>query len=143
MSPAFPFDEENMARSPIPVTDREWPEYEYRPFPKQIGLDANGEAIDVNSDDEAAARAHEVVYPKLLGKDKNGKDVIASHPSQEVWMRETVAKPKVDPSVSKAEQEQAERDAAELARKAAAYDEMMAAQSAKTPDKTAKPGKAA
>lgn len=132
-----------MARSPIPVTDREWPEYEYRPFPKQIGLDANGEAIDVNSDDEAQARAGEVVYPKLLGKDKDGKDVIASHPSQEVWMVHTVVKPKADPAVAKAEQKQAEEDAAELARKAALYDEMNAARAAKTPDKPAKTGKAA
>lgn len=119
-----------MARSPIPVTDREWPEYEYRPFPRQIGLDANGEAIDVNSDDEAEERAAEVVYPKLLGKNKDGKDVIASHPSQEPWMILTVVKPKVDQAVAKAEQEQAERDAAELQRKAAEYDRIMAEQNA-------------
>ena len=111
-----------MARSPIPVTDREWPEYEYRPFPKQIGLDANGEAINVNSDDEAEERSGEVIYPKLLGKDKHGKDVIASSPSQEVWMALIIIKPKEDPKVKEA----AEAEAAELARKAAEYDRLMA-----------------
>lgn len=131
-----------MARSPIPVSDFEFPEYKFRPFPRQIGLDANGDAINVNSDDEAAERADQVVYPKLLGKDKNGRDVIASHPSQEPWMLVTVVKPKADPAVAKAEQEQAERDAAEMARKAALYDEMQA-EKAKIADKPAKTGKAA
>lgn len=111
-----------MARSPIPVTDREWPEYEYRPFPKQIGLDANGNAIDVIDEHEERARAGEVVYPKLLGKDKHGKDVIASSPPQEVWMALTIVRPKEDPKVREA----AEAEAAELARKAAEYDRLMA-----------------
>lgn len=112
-----------MARSPIPVSQQEWPEYEYRPFPKQIGLDANGDAITVNSKEEAEERAGEVVYPKTLGNDKEGKTLVATDPSQEVWMSRLVVKPKEDAKPDPV--------AAENARKAAEYDKLMAA---KTPD---------
>lgn len=83
-----------MARSSIPDFGIEYPEYVYRPFPKQIGLDEAGEPIEVMSDEEAAERADEVVYPKVLGKDKNGKDVIAATPRDE-WRKELVAKTSV------------------------------------------------
>lgn len=124
-----------MARSPIPVLNREYPEHEHREFPKQIGLDAAGEQIVVHSDDEAESRADEVVYPKLLGYDKNGKPVVSQHPSQDDWKKQAVVavKPEVDPAVlqrQKEEAETAERDAAELVRKAEAYEALKADQEA-------------
>ena len=91
-----------MARSPIPMTMQEWPEYEYRPWPKQIGLDADGNAIDVQNEEEAEARRGEVVYPKTLGKDKDGKPLVASHPSQEPWMNKLVVAEKVAEAEAKA-----------------------------------------
>jgi len=101
-----------MARSPIPMTMQEWPEYEYKPFPKQVGLDADGNQIIAHKEDEIEGLQALVVYPKKLGKDKNGKALIAQHPSQEVWMTKLVVKDVEEPKLADAKPSHAKNKAA-------------------------------
>lgn len=74
-----------MAKSAIPPDSREWPDHEHREYPKHLGFDEAGVDIIVADENEEIKRLDDVVYPKLLGKDKNGKPVFANHPDQEGW----------------------------------------------------------
>lgn len=79
-----------MPKLPIPDFGIEYPEYVYRPFPKYVGLDDQGEALLADSDEEARRLKELAVYPKVLGKDKNGADVIAQSPRDEKWFASRV-----------------------------------------------------
>lgn len=79
-----------MAKSYVIKDEREYPDYEFREYPKHLGFDADGLDIEVKDEDEEIARLSEVVYPKTLGKDRNGKDVIAMGPTEEGWKSKTV-----------------------------------------------------
>lgn len=79
-----------MAKSAIPQDNREWPDHEHREYPKHLGFDAAGIDIIVENEDDEIHRLSDVVYPKLLGKDKNGKPVFANHPDQEGWKSKLV-----------------------------------------------------
>lgn len=81
-----------MARLPIPDFGTEYPEYEYQPFPKYAGLDADGEALIADSDDEFRRLKEIAVYPKVIGKDKDGRDVVAQNARDEQWFASRVVK---------------------------------------------------
>ena len=72
-----------MAKFPVPESNVEWPEWQYRPFPRWIGRDENGADLIAQNEDEAKALAKDVVYPKTLGVDKKGNDVVALDPTEE------------------------------------------------------------
>jgi len=119
-----------MARSAIPDFGIEYPPYEYHPWPKQVGLDADGEQIVAHNQDEYDELLPTIVFPKIMGKDKNGKDVIARIPRDLEWLKGQVVTPPEDPAIVKKREDDAKAAEAEVKRKAAAYDEMMAAQGA-------------
>lgn len=79
-----------MAKSALPPDTREFPDYEFREYPKHLGFDEAGTDIVVADEKEEIERLDHVVYPKKLGKDKNGKDVFANHPDQEGWKAKLV-----------------------------------------------------
>ena len=83
-----------MAKSYAIKDEREYPEYEFREFPKHLGFDSDGEEIVVAHADEEAERVGDVVHPKHIGKDRNGKDVIAMTPAEEGWKSKLVIAPK-------------------------------------------------
>jgi hypothetical protein len=105
-----------MARSAIPDFGIEYPPYVYHPFPRYIGLDAEGEV------------------PKLMGKDKNGNDVIAQIPRDLEWLKAKVVTPPEDPAIAKKREDDRLFAESEVKRKADAYDKLMAEQSAATDD---------
>lgn len=119
-----------MARSAIPDFGKEWPEYEYRPFPKYVGLDADGQALIAKDQDELDELKPLAVFPKLMGKDKNGKDVIAQIPRDLEWLKGQVVTPPEDPAVVAKREADAKAAEEEIKRKAAAYDAMMAGKDA-------------
>ena len=84
-----------MARSAIPDFGIEYPEYEYRPFPKYVGMTADGEALIAKDKTELEELKELAVYPKVLGKDKHGNEIIAQNPRDEEWLAGKVAKPSV------------------------------------------------
>ena len=114
-----------MARSAIPDFGKEWPKYEYKPFPKYVGMDESGEAIIAKDEKEYEALKGTETFPKLMGKDKNGKDVIAQKPRDLEWLKASVVTPPEDPAVVAKREADAAFEAAEIKRKAAAYDAMM------------------
>jgi hypothetical protein len=79
-----------MAKSAIPPDHREWPDHEHREYPKHLGFDDAGVDIIVANETEEIDRLDHVVYPKKLGKDKFGKDVVAYLPDQEGWKAKLV-----------------------------------------------------
>lgn len=123
-----------MARSPIPDFGTEWPEYEYRPFPRYVGADQFGEAIIAKDEKEYEALKGTEYFPRVMGKDKDGKDVIAQNPRDLEWLKASVVTPPEDPAVAKKREEDRLAAEAETKRKAAAYDEMMAKQKNALPD---------
>lgn len=80
-----------MPKSYVIKDEREYPEYEYREYPKHLGFDAEEQEIVVAHAEEEADRASEVVWPKHLGKDKHGRDVVAMTPAEEGWKSKHVA----------------------------------------------------
>src|SRR4051812_18868513 len=79
-----------MAKSYVMKDEREYPDHEHRDYPKHLGFDEAGVDIIVENEDEEIKRLDHVVYPKTLGKDKFGKDVIAYVPDQEGWKAKLV-----------------------------------------------------
>jgi hypothetical protein len=79
-----------MAKSYALKDEREYPEYEHREYPKHLGFDEAGVDIVVANEAEEIERLDHVVWPKLLGKDKSGKDVVAMFPHEEVWKSKLV-----------------------------------------------------
>lgn len=72
-----------MPKFPVPESNVEWPEWEYRAFPAFVGRDENGADLIAQNAEEAREMAKDVVYPKKLGVDKKGNDVIALDPTEE------------------------------------------------------------
>lgn len=86
-----------MAKSAIPPDHRDWPDHEHREYPKHLGFDENGVDIEVKDEDEEIERIGDVVFPKLLGKDRLGKEVVAMWPHEEGWKSKLVVAPKPAP----------------------------------------------
>lgn len=105
---------------------KDWPDYKYVPYPRYVGATAEGEAIVANDEKEYETLKGTEYFPKNMGKDKHGKDVIAQQPRDLEWLKVSVVTPPEDPAV--VAKREADRIAAEeeTKRKAAAYDEMMA-----------------
>ena len=81
-----------MARSAIPNWGIEYPDYEYRAFPKYIGLTAEGEALIAKDKSEVDEMKELAVFPKVLGNDKHGNEIVAQNPRDEEWLASKVAK---------------------------------------------------
>lgn len=122
-----------MARSAIPDFGIEYPPYEYKPWPKYAGANEQGEALIANNQAEYDEMKAVAFFPKNMGKDKNGKDVIAQQPRDLEWLKASVATPPEDPAVVAKREADAAFEAAETKRKAAAYDEMMAGKDVQEP----------
>lgn len=115
-----------MARSAIPDFGIEYPEYVKHEWPKYVGADADGAALIAKDEAEFDSLKEIAAFPKLMGKDKNGKDVIAHIPRDLEWLKASVVTPPEDPAVVKKREEDAAEAAAEIKRKAEAYDDLMA-----------------
>lgn len=84
-----------MARSIHPDFGTEYPPYEYHPWPKQVGLDENGEQLVANNQAEYDALKPSVHFPRVMGKDKSGNEVIAYIPRDLEWKKSQVVKTSV------------------------------------------------
>jgi hypothetical protein len=85
-----------MARSAIPEFGIEYPEWHYRPWPKHVGFSAEGEALTAADQAEYDEMKELAVWPKTLGKDKAGNEVIAHTPRDEDWLKNKVVKAAID-----------------------------------------------
>lgn len=65
-------------RSAIPDWGMEYPEYVYRPWPKHVGFDKNGEQLVAHDQAEYDKLKCFAEFPKVIGKDRDGNDVVAS-----------------------------------------------------------------
>lgn len=88
-----------MPRSAIPDWGTEYPEYEKREWPKYVGLTADGEALIAKDKAHFDELKELAAYPKVLGKDRDGNDVIAQNQRDEEWLK---AKVHVDKAVENA-----------------------------------------
>lgn len=84
-----------MARSAIPDFGMEYPEYVYRAWPKHVGFNEAGEPLEAKDQAEFDELKSIAVFPKVLGKDKDGKDVVAFTPRDEELFKARVAKASV------------------------------------------------
>ncbi len=84
-------------KSAIPDDNREYPEYDYRPFPKFVGNDKNGEALIANSEAEIEKLLERKIYPMALGTDRDGNTVYANHPSEVALRQSDVVKSTDEP----------------------------------------------
>lgn len=75
-------------RSAIPQDTKEWPDYEFRAFPKWVGRDEFGQDLIANSEAKVEELSKLRVYPMDLGLDRHGRLVQALHPD-EVAIRKT------------------------------------------------------
>lgn len=85
-----------MARSAIPDFGTEYPEYEYRAWPKHVGFDEAGEALTAKNQADYDELKELAVWPKSLGKDKHGNEIIAHTPRDEQWLKNKVVKAAID-----------------------------------------------
>jgi hypothetical protein len=81
-----------MARSSIPDFGIEYPEWVYRAFPKHVGFDAAGEPLTAKDQAEYDELKEIAVFPKVLGKDRHGNEIIAHTPRDEEWLKGKVVK---------------------------------------------------
>lgn len=72
-----------MAKSPIPETNVEWPEYEYKAFPAWVGRDKNDADLVAKDAEEAKEMSKLRVYPKVLGVNDAGDEVVALNSTEE------------------------------------------------------------
>jgi hypothetical protein len=79
-----------MARLAIPDFGVEYPDYEYKAWPKYVGMTADGEALIAKDKDQYAELKELAVYPKVLGKDKHGNELVAQNPRDEEWLKAKV-----------------------------------------------------
>lgn len=79
-----------MPRSAIPDFGIEYPEYKYREWPKYVGLREDGEALIANDQAEFDEMKELAAYPKVLGHDKDGKEVKAQNPRDAEWLKSRV-----------------------------------------------------
>lgn len=85
-----------MPRSAIPDWGQEYPEYEYKAWPKYVGMSAEGEALIAKNKEEFEAMKADAVYPKVLGKDRHGNELIAQNPRDEEWLKAKVIHKAID-----------------------------------------------
>ncbi len=128
-----------MARLAIPDFGVEYPPYVNQPFPRYVGLDAEGNALIAQNEKEVDELKPLAVFPKNMGKDKDGKDVIAQNDRDLTFFKSRVVTPPEDPEV--VAKREADRIAAEeeTKRKAAEYDKMMAEKGEKKDAPNAEP----
>jgi len=81
-----------MPKLPIPDWGIEYPEYEYRAWPKYVGIDAEGNTLEALNEEEFRRLKELAVYPKNLGKDRDGNDVVAQNARDEQWFASRVVK---------------------------------------------------
>jgi len=81
-----------MPRLAIPDFGMEYPEYEYRAWPKYVGLDEEGLALIAKDQAEFNRFKEIAVFPKSLGKDRDGKELIAQNKRDEEWLKGKVVK---------------------------------------------------
>lgn len=91
----------------IPEDRREWPDWEYRPFPKWLGRDEVGADLIANSEAEVEELMRQVVYPIDLGHNAKGALIQAMHPDELQMKKNQVTRPL---AVEKAEAETATVD---------------------------------
>lgn len=77
----------------IPEDHREWPDWEYRPFPKWLGRDELGNDLIANTEADLEALTPQVVYPIELGRNAKGVVITAMHPDELQMKKNQVAKP--------------------------------------------------
>lgn len=82
-----------MKRAAIPQDNREYPDYEYRPYPKWIGRDEFGQDLIANSEADVEALEARKVYPQFLGYDIKGTRVEAMHPDEVAPKKTWVTRP--------------------------------------------------
>lgn len=80
-------------RVSIPQDNKEWPDYEYRPFPRWVGRDEFGQDLTANSEAEVEELSKLKVYPMDLGLDKKGNLVQALHPDEVAIKKNWVTRP--------------------------------------------------
>ena len=107
-----------------------WPDYKYEPFPRYVGLDAEGNTLIANSEEEVRRLKEIAVFPKNMGKDRDGKDVIAQSARDLEFFKGRVVTPPEDPAVVAKREADRLAAEAETKRKAEAYDKLMAEQKA-------------
>ena len=76
-----------------------WPDYVYQPFPRYVGLDAEGNALIADTEEEARRLKEIAVFPQNMGSDKDGKPVIAQGPRDLIFFKDRVVTPPEDPAV--------------------------------------------
>lgn len=79
-----------MAKFPVPESNVEWPEWEYRPFPKWIGRDADGADLIAQDESEVKDLEKRKVYPKVIGKNRDGNDIIALNAEEELQKKSQI-----------------------------------------------------
>lgn len=80
-------------RVAIPQDNKEWPDYEYRPFPRWIGRDEFGQDLTAKTEAEVADLEKLRVYPMDLGLDRKGQLVQALHPDEVAIKKTWVVRP--------------------------------------------------
>lgn len=80
-------------RAAIPQDTREWPDYEYRPFPRWVGRDEFGQDLVAQTAEDVEVLEERKVYPKVLGLDAKGNKVQAMHPDELSIKQKQVTRP--------------------------------------------------
>lgn len=80
-------------KAAIPLDTREWPDYEYRAFPKWVGRDEFGQDLVANSEEEVATLEKRKVYPQDIGYDRMGNLVQILHPDEASIKKTWVVRP--------------------------------------------------
>ncbi len=80
-------------RAAIPQDNREYPDYEYREYPKWVGRDEFGQDLIANTAEDVAGLEERKVYPMVLGLDNRGRRVEAMHPDEVVIRKTWVTRP--------------------------------------------------
>ncbi len=97
-----------MAKLPIPDFGIEYPDYEYRAWPKYVGMTRDGEALIAKDEKHADELKELAFFPHLMGQDRDGKDVIAQIPRDLEWLASKVVN-KVQSAVNALTDEQPRR----------------------------------
>lgn len=79
-----------MPRSAIPDWGTEYPDYEYKAWPKYVGMTADGEVLTAKDQVQFDEMKEIAAYPKVLGKDKHGNELVAQNPRDEDWLKAKV-----------------------------------------------------
>lgn len=77
----------------IPEDRREWPDWEFRPFPKWVGRDELGNDLIANNAAEVEEMTPQVAFPMPLGYNAKGQLITALHPDEYQGKKNQVVKP--------------------------------------------------